>query len=378
MSSAKASDKVPNLDDFQNMDLDSKIPRNEYHFTTPVLVSALSKFLKDQRDVPIVCLQANIFIYLPLAVAFVYYVNLVEPSYSVLVRSAIGITYLVVLVLLFFERFFLMLHFSSHRSIYHVDLLNAVPNWILAPFFGVPPGMYKLHHVTMHHLENNHNMDISSTEFYQRDSWAAFLRYWLRFVFLIGFELPIYSFRTKRYQQCQTATSALILWWGSMILLARFVSFQATLWTLILPHYLAMSAMAFGNWAQHMFINPMNPESNYGLTYNCLDSPTNRTTFNDGYHVVHHLNGRLHWTELPTAFYEKKEEHFKSGAITFRNIHFFDVGILVMTKQLRKLAEHYVHLGPPDKAPTIEAVEECLRARLKPIAPIKSASSKKL
>merc|ERR1719235_135755 len=129
-----------------------------------------------------------------------------------------------------------------------------------------------------------------------------------------------------------------------------------------------MTAMAFGNFSQHIFVDPDSPLSNYTLTYNCIDCPGNQTTFNDGYHIIHHLNGRMHWAEMPSYFHANLEKIEVQDSITFRGIHFFDVGILVMTKQLRKLVEKYsVHVGSPETAPTIEQVEERLRAWLVPV-----------
>ena len=53
-----------------------------------------------------------------------------------------------------------MMHFSSHRTIFHNDILNelqvkasseslATEVWLYAPFFGVPIGVYKLHHAPL-------------------------------------------------------------------------------------------------------------------------------------------------------------------------------------------------------------------------------------
>lgn len=45
--------------------------------------------------------------------------------------------------------------------------------------------------------------------------------------------------------------------------------------------------------SQHIFVDPANPRSDYRLTYNCVDCPDNSRTFNDGYHIVHHLNSQV-------------------------------------------------------------------------------------
>lgn len=47
---------------------------------------------------------------------------------------------------------------------------------MLAPLFGLPSGLYNLHHVVMHHVEGNASAhDLSSTEPYQRDNFLHFL-----------------------------------------------------------------------------------------------------------------------------------------------------------------------------------------------------------
>lgn len=49
--------------------------------------------------------------------------------------------------------------------------------YFLAPLFGLPSGAYRLHHVVMHHIEDNAaGWDLSATEGFQRDSLAHFAR----------------------------------------------------------------------------------------------------------------------------------------------------------------------------------------------------------
>ena len=60
---------------------------------------------------------------------------------------------------------------------------------------------------------------------------------------------------------------------------------------------------------QHMFINPANPRSAFGMAYNCVASPDNSCTFNDGYHILHHLNSMTHWSDLPQRFIHYLDQH---------------------------------------------------------------------
>jgi len=364
-------ERVQALDDLVNSDLTAK--RNEYFFRTPFLVDMLKPLMRDPRDEPMLCLQLNIVQFMVPGVLTVYGVCGCE-SLPLLLRNFVGVVYVAALVVLFFERFILMLHFSSHRAMFKNDVLSGILVWAFAPFFGVPSGVYKLHHVVMHHIENNHYLDTSSTEEFQRDAWSDFFRYWVRFVLLIHLELPYYCLRTKKYEHLTRLATGLLSQIFITFILAKHVSALGTLWVFGVPHLVAMSAMCFGNWSQHIFVDPQNASSNYALTYNCIDTPGNQTTFNDGYHIIHHQNARLHWTELPGYFHDNKETHQKNGAVTFRGIHFFDVGVLVMTKQLKKLARHYVHLGSKETAPTVEAIEERLRTMLLPVSANKKAA----
>jgi len=358
--------RVQCLDDIENSDLTAA--RNEFHFRTPYLVDRLSGLLKDQRDVPMLSLMLNIAEYFMIGVPFVFGINLYRPELPLYVRNLAGLVYVVTYVILFQERFTLCLHFSSHRKMFDNKFLNCINGYLFAPFFGIPPGLYHIHHVLMHHTENNHGLDASATEEFQRDSLVAFLTYWYRFLLRIHVDLSYYGYATKKYDWLAKSYISLTVWGGSIYFLATKVNFVATMWVLVVPHIFAMSVMAFGNWSQHIFVNPADCQSNFGLTYNCMDTPVNQTTFNDGYHVVHHLNARLHWTEMPAYFYQTRQKHIDNGAITFRGVHFFDVGALVMTGQVRKLAEkYYVHLGSKETAPTVDEVEAKLHTWLKPV-----------
>lgn len=63
--------------------------------------------------------------------------------------------------------------------------------------------------------------------------------------------------------------------------------------------------------SQHMFLQPdASPsKSGYKNAYNCVASLDNKFTFNDGYHIQHHLNSQLHWSELPHQFVATLAEH---------------------------------------------------------------------
>ena len=133
-------------------------------------------------------------------------VCLVVPAAAALFAAppshALGFLYLAATYALFLQRFMLTLHFTEHRRLFRPGLgaLNNVIPLLLCPLFGLPSGLYWLHHCVVHHSEGNGAPgDISSTERYQRDSPGHFLLYWLRFLLATTTELPVYALRKRRY-----------------------------------------------------------------------------------------------------------------------------------------------------------------------------------
>ena len=84
-----------------------------------------------------------------------------------------------------------------------------------------------------------------------------------------------------------------------------------------------------------------------------------------GYHTVHHINSRLHWTQLPGHFIENVDNYVKNDAIVFQGIGFFEVGLFVKLGMFKKLASHFVHLG--GKRRSEEELIAMFKERLQPI-----------
>ena len=162
--------------------------RNEFLFRSPLTFMA-----KDERDHPMVHLQFSITVTVLPAAAALFLCEL--PLW-------VGPLYVLGIYAIFFQRFVLCLHYSEHRKIFkpRFGVMNGYLQYVIAPFMGIPIGMYHLHHVVMHHKENNvFPWDLSSTEPYQRDNFLHFLHYLGRFTFAAWIELPIYAVKRKKY-----------------------------------------------------------------------------------------------------------------------------------------------------------------------------------
>lgn len=347
---------------------DLTAPRNEFVIKLPNFLEKIcaKHMLRDPRDTVMLSTIANILATtVPLAALLWVY-----PSHL------LGIFNIVFNVAMWMERYILCLHYAEHRTLFKAPftLGNYILPCFVAPFFGIPLGMYPAHHVVMHHIENNGADDLSSTELYQRDNFLHFLHYWAKY-FLCTLLLPVYTFRKKRYGLCAfcaffEGSYAVALAYG--ILTPEYRIFTA--YTFVIPFFVASLALMFGNFSQHIFVHPSiatMPQVLTSYQYNCalsmqlINSPHNQRTFNDGYHVTHHIKSRCHWTDMPAHFLENLERFRDNGAVVFHSCFFNDVGMAVMLGNWQWLYDHYVHLTPEKRS--FEEVKADLQARLAPI-----------
>jgi len=349
----------------KDVNYDTKSTRKEYMFKMPAAMhAAMAPALMDKRDSIMLDLMFNITVVAIPSLIFQFLLPASLQPYS----AYFGVLHIAMTYGLFVQRFILCLHYSEHRRLFRAGsvftLLHGYCPYILCPVFGIPCGVYRLHHVIMHHLEDNIcPMDLSSTMPYQRDSVLHFLMYWARHTFAVHLELPYYAIKTQRYDVAVQAAFSDVFWFA-MVYYLYCINPTATTYTFILPYFISSFAMMFGNWSQHIFVDPARPTVDYALTYNCINHIENLYTFNDGYHIVHHINSRIHWAEMPQRFLKELPKYAEEGAITFSGLHFFQVGLYVFTGQWSALAKAYVHLT--DSPMSDEEVIKMLKSRLVP------------
>ena len=161
--------------------------------------------LNDPRDAIMASLIMSILCTsVPLTIALYIY-----PSHF-LGAFAFGFTFFT-----YCARFILLLHYTEHRKLFRDPYHNVMRYFlpcVMCLLFGIPPGMYRLHHIVMHHLENNvFDKDLSSTEPYQRDNILHFLiyfcRHWTHIILL-----PLYAIRKGLYNMAIGAAAGSISW----------------------------------------------------------------------------------------------------------------------------------------------------------------------
>jgi hypothetical protein len=314
--------------------------------------------VNDPRDIPFITLQMKLtLIIIPLAVLM----------YLIDIKWWMPWPYLAFVLGVYLGPYTLMLHNSSHRVLYKTKYrwLGIYMTWILGPFFGHTPGTYYVHHIGMHHPENNLTDDLSTTMPYQRDSFMDFMRYFGRFFVAVVPELALYMWRRRRirlFRNLLIGETAFVLFLAVMFL----INWQATLVVFVAPTIIARFAMMAGNWAQHAFIDRDDPANCYRNSITCINSTYNRRCFNDGYHIGHHLKANRHWTDLPTDFDANRERYAAERAIVFQGVDFFLVWLMLMGKRYDMLARRFVPLV--ENPPATEEIIAMLRERTRKIS----------
>ena len=211
--------------------------------------------------------------------------------------------------IIFGQRFILAMHYAAHRPLISpskcgslvAGVLNAFPQLILSNFYGMPAGTYYVHHCVMHHQANNFfPYDISSTMPYQRDSVLHFFAYVLNFMIHTMLYLPFYAIKKRRFDIGFAVLACVAAYCATFPIIYNYHSIFF-INSLGVSFVLGPFALMLGNYSQHIFVNPDDPKSNYGLACNHINAPFNMLTFNDGYHITHHVSSITHWSEMPKS-----------------------------------------------------------------------------
>jgi hypothetical protein len=258
----------------------------------------------------------------------------------------------------------LMLHNTMHRPFFkRAKWLARWHPYAMSALFGIPTG-YMEHHIGMHHAENNLRADRSSTMKYQRDNPFHWLAYFLKFLFLVHFELYDYFSAKKRLAFVRRALLSDFVHLGAAVALC-FVNLPAAIVAFIFPFLFVRAAMMLGNWGQHAFIDASQPGNSYVNSITCINTPYNHRCFNDGYHIGHHVKQNRHWTELPGDFLANHERYLKEGCVVFTGLDFAMVSLLLFARQYGVLARRFVRM--PGDERTEEQIIAFLKERVRAI-----------
>jgi len=328
------------------------IPRHEHLFSLPetwqqyLVKNALHD--ENTKNIYLATVLFNIMLTTIPCAALLYL--MADDSMLNVYMHGIGLFYTICNLTTWAKSFILCMHYSTHVPIFikrgHWQIFNYILPFFICTFFGVLPGQYYLHHVVMHHKENNiFPCDLSATMHYQRDNRWHMYHYCMRYIFGIYIELPYYAFKKERYDLFLRSVGCVIL---SVVVLYSLFCWRPipTIYVFILPLFIIGYGLMEGNFSQHIFVDPnvlnLSPdELPYGITYTCIESKNNSYTFNDGYHVEHHAIPGTPWYDLPEKYDIQKYK--KYDGIAFKEIDIDKVREYVFSQNYDKLSDYYIN-----------------------------------
>ena len=364
-SKKKKFEQIYKLKDIKKM-IDRDLSYNERDKDITNMPDFLKKKLIPELRHPRNVLFLDILWSLGLFIGF-FFIILYKVKKNKTVSIIFSIVYLVFLYKHYCARFILLLHFGTHRSIMKEDSIykNRIKLFMdfFSMFFGIPYGIYELHHRKMHHVEDNGPEDLSSTALYDRSKKSNFLFYWLKHLFYtISFGLIRFGIKKKLYENIIYSLIGYFVYYKTIIYLKDIIP---VFYIFILPFLITSFALMLGNYGQHIFIDPKDPQNDMLLTYNIIGGDYNQLVHNDGYHVMHHLNPGTPWSELPNEFLKSMKKLRDVDAITFHSLSFFDISTAVLTNNFDKLCNHYVSLN--GKKRSCSDIKKLLKKRLNKI-----------
>ncbi len=301
----------------------------------------LMRFIKDPRDLPFLHLMTSIHLtVIPLAIL------LYLPILNGLWWWAVAIPYFYISQFYFKGSFGLMLHCFCHRSMWKSEWqwMQKYILWFLSPFFGHLGESYHSHHIGMHHIEGNMPEDSSSTMGYQRDSVKDFIKYWLNFMALGFHDTFQFLFKRNLRKFYVPLTYSEILFYIFAVAMC-FVNLKATMVVFVIPFFFARLVMMLGNWTQHAFVDPVEPEDELASTVICMNTVYNHKCWNDGYHAFHHLKPAAHYTEYPLMFEKYKDQLAEKKTFVFSGVHYLHIFKWLMTKNYDQMAAHLININ---------------------------------
>lgn len=211
--------------------------------------------------------------------------------------------YLVLPIIMLLREVSLVLHNHAHLTIFSVRSANALLGWLCHLSIGAPLETYKIHHVMSHHRYNNRfnssGRDWSSLFGFQGtrlpDRPVNKAYYVASFPFIAHGESLLWFLRapTARLSR-RFVTSMMIV--GSISIFLVWLNPTGFLTFFLIPWAVVVFGMGYNNYDHHVRCRMT---SEHDSSNNFLNFYYTTLSFNEGYHVAHHLYPRVHWSLLP-------------------------------------------------------------------------------
>ena len=211
--------------------------------------------------------------------------------------------YAVILILLMLRQLSLVEHNHAHLTIFPSRWANILLGWLCHLSSGVPLDTYRVHHVISHHRHNNRfdssGRDWSSIFGFRGaclpDRPVGKAYYVASFPFIAHGETLLWFLRAPTSPLARGFFVSMAIVSPASFFLA-WLNPTGFLTFFLVPWAMLLFGMGYNNYDHHIGCKLNNK---YDSANNFLNFYYTVLSFNEGYHVAHHINPGLHWSQLP-------------------------------------------------------------------------------
>lgn len=198
-------------------------------------------------------------------------------------------------------------HNTNHVAMWKSNILNVLTDYWLTLFYGFPPFAWIPTHNSNHHMYNNRVPDYTITYRYsEANNWLTLLTY----PSISGAfqQPPLLEFlkdtRKKNRQKFYYYVSQIVVL-VLYVAVALLWDWKKALLYIVAPQQMSLFTVLIFNYIQHVHADE---ESKWDHSRNFVNRSLNFFLFNNGFHTVHHIHPRQHWSENDSAHEKVKDK----------------------------------------------------------------------
>ena len=220
------------------------------------------------------------------------------------------------------------------------DHLNA---GIAGLFYGTIPNHYAIAHNKIHHRWHNDNGDVHTNMDLDRTSITSYVLYLPRFVAYWTGISPIVLFWSRgEYRLCMELFCGMIYYYSWSAFVCYKAGFVFYCSYVLYPFLQAASFLGLIAYLWHAFSEESDPNNQYINSITILRGFMN--VWNEDYHVVHHHEPHVHWTDMPESFERNLDKYVECRATVFGDCQQGMLIAFLFGKKWDVLTDHFIDL----------------------------------
>jgi len=190
-------------------------------------------------------------------------------------------------------------HNHNHLPMWKSEVLNQLTDIWITLFYGYPAYAWIPTHNTNHHVHNNKEPDYTATYKVGEGNNLMTLLVYPTYSGMVQqranveYMKMLWNKDRAKWRHCMMQIAALILLYAG----ALFISWKKALLYIFIPHQVGLNTVLIFNYVQHVHADE---DSTFNHSRNIVGWAMNAFLFNNGFHTVHHMQPKKHWSLTPS------------------------------------------------------------------------------